>query len=90
MAKRELEKTLGEKLLEGVASPTCPQGTLGRIGVFEVLEMTPALEKITLEGPSESKILEEARRQSMVTMRQDGLLKVAKGVIGLKELLEVV
>lgn len=89
-SRKELEKALGANTYEGVPSPTCPQGTLGRIAVFEMLEMTPQLEKITLEGPSEAKIMEEARRQGMVTMRQDGLLKVARGAIGMKELFEVV
>ena len=52
--------------------------------------MTPQLEKIVLEGPSESKIGNEAERQGMTTLRQDGLFKVARGAIGIKELLEVV
>ena len=52
--------------------------------------MTPELEKIILEGASESKLQVEAKRQGMSTMKQDGILKVLKGVIGMKELLEVV
>ena len=52
--------------------------------------MTPELEKIILTGPSESKIAEEAKRQLMITMKQDGLLKVLNGVISLEELLEVI
>ena len=60
------------------------------MGIFEVLSMTPELEKIILTGPSESRIQEEAKRQGMINMRQDGILKVLKGTIGLEELLEVV
>ncbi|MBI2637350.1 MAG: type II/IV secretion system protein [Candidatus Sungbacteria bacterium] len=75
---------------EGEASSACPKGTRGRIGVYEVLAMTPALEKIILEGPSEAKILAEARRQNMLTMRQDGVLKALRGIIGLNDLLEVI
>lgn len=78
------------EIYQGEVSPVCPKGTRGRIGVFEVLAMTPQLAEIVLSEPSESKIHEEAVRQEMITMRQDGVLKVLKGVIGLEELLEVV
>ncbi|OHA08160.1 MAG: hypothetical protein A3B37_03840 [Candidatus Sungbacteria bacterium RIFCSPLOWO2_01_FULL_59_16] len=75
---------------EGVVSAACPKGTRGRIGLFEVVEMTPDLEKIILEGFSEAKIEAESNRQEMVTMRQDGIFKVLDGVIGMRELFEVV
>lgn len=71
-------------------SSICPKGTRGRTGIFEVLSMTPELEKIILTGPAESRILEEAKRQGMITLKQDGLLKALGGIIGLEELLEVV
>ena len=74
---------------EGQASSACPKGTRGRIGIYEVLAMTPELEKIILEGPSEANILAETRRQNMLTMRQDGVVKALKGVIALDDLLEV-
>ena len=88
--RKEFEKILPQIIYEGVVSAACPQGAKGRMAIFEVLEMTPQLEKMVLEGPSESKIGDEARRQGMTTMRQDGLFKVARGTIGIKELLEVV
>ncbi|MDO8574963.1 MAG: GspE/PulE family protein [bacterium] len=72
----------------------CPKcgnkGTKGRIAVFEILEMTPQLEEIVISGPTESKILAEAKRQGMVTMFQDGILKVLDGIIGFEELIQVV
>ena len=77
-------------IYEGVVSASCPKGTSGRIGLFESFEMTPELERIILEGPSESKIQTEAKRQGMITMKQDGIMKVLQGVIGMNELLEVV
>lgn len=89
-AKDTTKKMFNGEVYQPEVSSTCPKGTRGRIGIFEVLSMTPELEKIILTGPSESRIQEEARRQGMVTMRQDGILKVLKGDIGLEELLEVV
>lgn len=89
-ARREFEKLMAGSLYEGEVSSFCPMGTKGRIGVFETLEMTPQLEKIILSGPTESKLAEEAKKQGMVTLRQDGLYKALKGIVGMKELLEVV
>ncbi len=62
-------------------------GYSGRIGIFEILEMTEQLSKLILIDPSEARILEEARRQGMVTMKQDGMLKVLEGVTSLEEVL---
>lgn len=61
----------------------------GRIAIFEMLKMTDELEKIILGDLSESALREEAKRQGMVTMFQDGILKVLDGIVSLEELLEV-
>src|SRR3990167_7006873 len=61
----------------------------GRMGIFEMLEMTDEFEKIILADFSESATREEARRQGMITMFQDGILKVLRGVVSIDELLEV-
>ena len=61
----------------------------GRIGIFEMMEMTTKLEEIILGNLSESAMREEAKRQGMITMFQDGIIKVLKGVVSLEELLEV-
>ena len=52
-------------------------------------EMTDELEAIILGVLSESKMREEAQRQEMVTMFQDGVLKVLDGTCSVEELLEV-
>lgn len=70
-------------------SPTCPSGTKGRLALFEVLSMTKNLEKLILSKPSEVQVEEEAKKQGMVNMRQNGIIKVLEGKIGLEELLEV-
>lgn len=88
--RQEAEEALPDVIYQAEVSSSCPKGTRGRIGIFEVLSMTPELEKIILGGPSEAKILEEAQRQGVITMRQDGILKVLRGIIGLEELWEVV
>jgi type IV pilus assembly protein PilB len=61
----------------------------GRIAVFEMLKMTEGLEKIILGTLSEGAMREEAQRQGMMTMFQDGVLKVLDGIVSLEELLEI-
>ena len=64
-------------------------GYSGRIGIFEFIEMTDELAKMILRKPSEGEILEEANRQGMITMKQDGILKVLGGETSLEEILRV-
>ena len=52
--------------------------------------MTRELREIISSEASEARILDEARRQGMVTMFQDGIIKVLSGQISLQELLRVV
>ena len=89
-SRRELGPVKLGDIYEGEVSAMCPKGTRGRVGIFEMFEMTRELEQVILAGPAESKILAEADRQGMITMKQDGILKVLSGVIGMRELLEVV
>jgi type IV pilus assembly protein PilB len=71
-----------------VGCPVCKnKGVVGRIGLFEVLKMTKELEKIINSGANEANILEEAKRQGMVTLRQDGILKALEGIVGIDEIL---
>lgn len=81
---------LPSKIYQALPGPVCPKGTRGRIGVFEVIEMTPDIEKLILTKPTEKDIMKEARKQGMITMKEDGILKVIKGKIGLEELSEII
>jgi len=64
-------------------------GFSGRLAVFEVLSMSRQLSDIILEKPSEAKVMEEAKRQGMLTMKQDGILKILAGVTTIEEVLRV-
>ncbi|MDD2732111.1 MAG: GspE/PulE family protein [Candidatus Pacebacteria bacterium] len=64
-------------------------GYSGRMGIFEILEMTEDLSKIILEKPSADRIEVEAKNQGMITMKQDGILKVFEGITSLEEVLRV-
>jgi type II secretory ATPase GspE/PulE/Tfp pilus assembly ATPase PilB-like protein len=49
--------------------------------------MTPEIESLILKEPSETKIREEAKKQKIITMRQDGFLKVLEGITTVEEVL---
>ncbi len=69
---------------------TCnKKGYLGRIGLFEILQMTKEIEEIVLTQPSQDKLANEAKRQGMITLRQDGIIKVLEGVVSLEEVLSI-
>ncbi|MEK7071910.1 MAG: GspE/PulE family protein, partial [Patescibacteria group bacterium] len=64
-------------IFQPVGCKKCNQlGFAGRISLFEVLSMNKSLAAITMQEPSEAKIAEEAKKLGMVTMKQDGILKV--------------
>jgi len=63
------------------------KGITGRMALFEILKMTPELEKIIDSEPSEGNILAEAKRQGMITLRQDGIIKSLQGFVSLEEVL---
>ena len=63
------------------------RGFKGRIALFETLEMTRELENIINHDPSEGKIVDEARRQGLITMRQDGIIKALDGVVSMEDVI---
>lgn len=64
-----------ETVYEPERTPACPTGLRGRAAVFEVMEMSSDIEKITLTNPVDSKIWSAAREQGMLTMREDATMK---------------
>ena len=89
-AKGDLKIPKEITIFEPVGCKKCRfEGYTGRIGVFEILAMTDALAELILKEPSEVKIVEEARNQGMITMKQDGILKVLEGMTSIEEVLRV-
>ncbi len=86
--KKEIKISKPLYIWQAVGCKECHnEGFSGRIAIFEVLEMTPELAEIILKEPSEKNILEEAKRQGMISMRQDGILKVLEGITTIEEVL---
>jgi len=64
------------------------RGYLGRIGVFELLEMNDEIHNLVLARASTAEIRNEAMK-TMKTMRQDGWGKIARGITSVEEVLQV-
>jgi len=102
--KETVEKVLGSisdsSYLEGIqrehtwVSVGCPEcsglGFKGRIGVFEAILVDNEIEKAVIINPSERDIREAARSQKLLTLVEDGVIKVLTGVTTFKELDRVV
>ncbi len=63
------------------------KGVTGRVAIFEVFEMTRELGEVIAKDPSAGNVAGEGKRQGMLTMRQDGLLKATAGIISVEEVL---
>jgi len=71
-------------------STECEDGYHSRIGIHEVLSVSPAIrEKILHEGTIDI-IEEQARKEGMLTMLEDGLYKAARGITSLEEVLRAI
>lgn len=89
-AKKEINIPSPFYVYKAKGCPKCNmKGEKGRVGVFEILKMTPELEKIIVEDPTEMKISQEAKRQGMITMRQDAIIKAINGDIAIEEVFRV-
>jgi type IV pilus assembly protein PilB len=62
------------------------KGYTGRIGLYEVLEMTDDLAELILKDTSEGAILKMAKKQGMLTMEEEGVLKVLNGETTVEEI----
>ena len=79
------------KIFSPVGCEKCNKiGYTGRIGIFEAIKTNEAIEKIIPENPSEHEIKKVARAQSILSMRQDGIVKILNGITSLEEVQSVV
>jgi len=71
--------------------PTCGgTGYMGRTGIFELLVLTDAMRELIRENPSEKAIKDEARKNGMIYLTEDGLRQVIQGRTSIDELMRVV
>lgn len=77
-------------LVKGKGCVQChDSGYLDRVGIFEILTVTPEIEKLILAKSTASQIVAKAVEEGMITMIEDGLQKVINGTTTLDEILRV-
>ena len=64
-------------------------GYLGRVGIYEVLVVSPKIMRLILDRSSAAEVEKEAVAEGMITLKQDGYMKVIEGVTTLEEVLRV-
>lgn len=72
-------------LFKPVGCSKCNKGYKGRVGIYEVVKNTPAIQKVIMAGGNSIEIAEVARAEGFNDLRRSGLLKVAQGVTSLEE-----
>lgn len=71
-------------------SKDCPQGYKGRIGIYEVLNVTESIKQLIVRGATADDIERQARSEGMRTMVEDGFIKAAQGITSIEEVLRVI
>jgi general secretion pathway protein E len=91
LAKYNLSPDMPITLWEPVGCEICNMtGYKGRIGLFEAIETDEAIEKIIPDVPSERDIIRAAIPQGIFDMREDGVIKILRGVTSVDEVMAVV
>jgi type IV pilus assembly protein PilB len=81
--RNEIPKT--SEVLEVQSTPQCPKGTQGRIAVFEMFKMNSDIEQVILHNPIESEVYKIARKNGLITMKEDCIIKAMKKVVPFEE-----
>jgi len=84
----DLSMEMGVSVWKGKGCEKCGgTGYAGRQGLYEVMPITPEIRELILDRASTTEIRTLARKQGMLTLREDGLIKVRKGITTVEEVL---
>jgi type II secretory ATPase GspE/PulE/Tfp pilus assembly ATPase PilB-like protein len=65
------------------------EGYKGRIGIFEVLEMSETISQMVSKRATSDEIEEQAKKEGMMQMMEDGMIKAVQGITSIEEILRV-
>lgn len=83
-------KNLSVKAFRGKGCEKCKfRGYIGRIGIFEMFEMTKEIAQAIGKGLTEAEMFELVKKQDFISMRLDGIIKAAEGRVFLDEVFKV-
>jgi type IV pilus assembly protein PilB len=82
----EEEVKRGITAMKGAGCEVCSgRGYKGRVGLYEVLEMSETLKDMILTGASAIELREQAQKEGMITLRRSGCRKILDGVTTIDE-----
>ena len=88
---KEMEGLDPSSMYQAIGCEKCNNfGYKGRTGIYEAILTDSALEKILVQNPSDREIKEVTKAQGILDLREDGIIKVLKGVTSLDELRRVI
>ncbi len=97
LAKLKQENIIGDKdnwdsikFFKPKSGGEAADGYSGRVGIHEVMTMSPAIKDLIMQGATAAKIEEEAKKEGMMTMIEDGIFKAVQGVTTIEEVLRVI
>jgi len=70
-------------------SEECLDGYKGRIGIYEVLELSEEIKQLIVKEATSNQIHEQAIKEGMITMMEDGFIKAVQGITSIEEVLRV-
>lgn len=73
-----------------IKSEEAEEGYKGRVGIHEVLKMSPAIRDLIMKGATPLEIEAQAKKEGMITMIEDGIVKAVQGVTTIEEVLRVI
>ena len=83
------EMWMDVKFKRGKGCSKCRGGYKGRMGIYEVLQITDGIKKLINAGANSEEIEKQGIEEGMNTMFEDGIIKAAKGVTTLEEVMRV-
>jgi type IV pilus assembly protein PilB len=86
MGFTEADLATGFTIFEPVGCDQCRDGYKGRVGVYEVMKVTPAIARIIMEEGNSIAIADQAEKEGYPNLRRSGLVKVMQGVTSLQEI----
>jgi len=70
-------------------SEECPDGYKGRVGIYEVLAVSEKVKDLIIREATSDALEDEAKKEGMLTMLEDGFIKAAQGITSIEEILRV-
>lgn len=70
-------------------SEACLDGYKGRMGIHEVLEMTPTIKELVVKNATTDQLEAQARKEGMITMMDEGFIRAAQKVTSIEEVFRV-